>query len=83
MKLQNVFFLLTFSLILVTIPVAAQEPNLRIYGIGVSGPTARTEGSDLIEARAAVDADGRTATFRLMLSVRNFGTAPGRYKLQV
>ena len=83
MKLQNVFFLLTLPFVLLTISVAAQEPTLRIYGVGYGEGSRRTEGSDLISVPVTMSEDGRHARFRLVVSVRNYGTASASYKLQV
>jgi hypothetical protein len=61
--------------------MVAQEPNLRIFGIsfgsGVRTADTRTE------LTGTFSEDGRYATFSLTVSVRNYGSKPARYKLQV
>lgn len=59
----------------------AQEPNLRIFGISY-GSGVRTSDTRT-ELTGTFSEDGRYARFSLTVSVRNYGSKPARYKLQV
>jgi len=63
------------------VSAAVGEPNLRIFGIGF--PAGARTSSDSTELPVIMSEDSRHARFRLTISVRNYGSAPGRYKLQV
>jgi hypothetical protein len=61
--------------------MVAQEPNLRIFGLSY-GSGVRTSDTRT-ELTGTFSEDGRYARFSLTVSVRNYGSKPARYKLQV
>ena len=61
--------------------MVAQESNLKIFGISY-GSGVRTSDTRT-ELTGTFSEDGRHAKFSLTVSVRNYGSKPARYKLQV